>query len=894
MQRYLFIFSLAALVSSRLGADSQSITASLDGWTVSGGVNMDEERAGPGGEPSMRLDPGSRAVYSLRDQDASGTVEIEFYDDGTVPEKPKARRAGPHVGVITESGRVLALGPIYAPYLSANHLTVTEVPAGNQTPWSSVQYVGQARKEGWQKVSYEFDPEAGVTIKWNGKALSRFDWNKTQIGGFAGVVLVGDMGEAPGQTLWVGNVSATLGGEMVAKPEPPPPPPPVVPAEDPEPEGLLVNMDAERMQNHPRLLFTVDELDEVRAKLETPIGKLMLEQLEAYIKPSTPPETPAFAKNDTDGQRHGLWRLPTLALHARLTGDPDSLRHATTYLRQMEAADVWQGGKERNSGMGAANVLAGAALAYDWLYHDLEPEFREAMRQKLILQARRMYYGGHLNRNNAMGYWQGDPQNNHRWHRNAGLTLAALAAYEGSESETWLVETAFKDLQYVMKWRPEDGSYSEGPGYMFFGGVHLLLALAASDDNLGTEFQQHPFILNNGNFMVQTLVPDRRGVFPFNDTGGGAGFNGYAVYLHRVAALSRDSVLQFMINDAWRNQANRFTHIAWLGMLWMDPSLPEAELSEFPTRSIFHDTGVAFIRDGWTEDSAALMFRSMPIGGRKLNEYRNANDFKYVNVAHDDPDANSFVLWKNGKLLAETNRYSNQKQSASHNTILINGMGQAPAGRRPDPMQWMQPATGKSDMLDMAFFTGWEPGEQVVVVEGEAAGSYTANRNKRGDRRPSLSRYRRTVIWVESRYVLVLDDIRAENEEVDLTWLMQGPELEIIDADSKQFMLRHDAAECPFQVVSLSEMDIDVVDSPADSRGTALGWRQLRLQGRGRTFKLASVYDLWGGGDVRVRLEASDDGTATVRVTTGETTDQWAWVPAMETDALSVRKEVPE
>ncbi|MDA3873194.1 MAG: heparinase II/III family protein [Kiritimatiellae bacterium] len=662
-----------------------------------------------------------------------------------------------------------------------------------------------------------------------------------------------------------------------------------MPAEDPEPEGLLAGMDRKRMSGHPRLLFTAEELPALRAKADTPLARLMMEQMEGYLSASRPPKTPAFAKNDTDAQRHGLWRLPTLALHAVLTGDATSKGHAISYLKQMEAADVWQGGKELNSGMGAANVLAGASLAFDWLYHDLEPEFREAMRQKLILQARRMYYGGHLNRNNATGYWQGDPQNNHRWHRNAGLTLAALAVYEDSDSEAWLVETALKELQYVMRWRPEDGSYSEGPGYMIFGGVHLMLALTASDLNLGTEFQQHPFIRNNGDFIVQTLVPDRGRTFPFNDSAGG-GLNGYAVYLHRVAAFARDSSLQLVVNEAWREHANTFNHIAWLALLWFDPSLREARVSDLPTRKIFRDSGVAFVRDGWTEDSAALMFRSMPIGGRKLNEYRNAHGYKYVNVAHDDPDANSFVLWKNGGLLAETSRYSNQKQSASHNTILINGMGQAPVGRRPDPTQWMQPARGKADMLEMAFFTGWESDGKVVIMEGEASGSYTANKNKAGKQRPSLTRYRRTVIWVESGYVLVLDDIRAGEDEVEMTWLLQGPELEVVNADTKRFLLKHETAECPFQVVSLSPMEIEVVESPADHRGKALGWRQLRLQGKGSTFNVVSVYDLWQHGDLRVELEAAEDDTSRVRVISGETTDHWKWVPAMESDGVSVRR----
>jgi hypothetical protein len=85
-----------------------------------------------------------------------------------------------------------------------------------------------------------------------------------------------------------------------------------------------------------------------------------------------------------------------------------------------------------------------------------------------------MYYGGHLMRNPGPHYWQQDPQNNHRWHRNAGLLLAVLAAYRG-EVDDWLLTHAAKEVQFVVNWLPDDGSTHESPTYLVFGGSHLLL-----------------------------------------------------------------------------------------------------------------------------------------------------------------------------------------------------------------------------------------------------------------------------------------------------------------------------------------------------------------------------------------------------------------------------------
>jgi hypothetical protein len=124
-----------------------------------------------------------------------------------------------------------------------------------------------------------------------------------------------------------------------------------------------------------------------------------------------------------------------------------------------------------------------------------------------------------------------------------------------------------------------------------------------------------------------------------------------------------------------------------------------------------------------------------PVGGHELNRYRNAHGFKYINVAHDDPDANSFTLVRDGRYLAETDRYSRRKRSANHNTIPRErqGASRARAARR---ARRTQPATGRTDMREMAYVTAYQETEQYVLIEGEAAGSY-----------PGLERFRRSFLW---------------------------------------------------------------------------------------------------------------------------------------------------
>ena len=53
-------------------------------------------------------------------------------------------------------------------------------------------------------------------------------------------------------------------------------------------------------------------------------------------------------------------------------------------------------------------------------------------------------------------------------------------------------------------------------------------------------------------------------------------------------------------------------------------------------------------------------------------------------------------------------------------------------------------------MSQMAKITAWKDAGEVMVVEGEAAGSYLAYRDRAtGKSRPALDRFRRTFIWVK-------------------------------------------------------------------------------------------------------------------------------------------------
>ncbi len=632
----------------------------------------------------------------------------------------------------------------------------------------------------------------------------------------------------------------------------------VVPAGDPpvgagEVPRLLPNI----AKSHPRLLFNADDLPALRQRAKLPVVKPFYDQLLAYLPACNPPKDNKYVTDATDAQRQGLWRMPTLAVHYAITGDKKSYGRAVGFLQALLKEPNWETGGEPDMGMAAANIMVGAAIVYDTLYNDLPVELRKQVRDRLLLQARRMYYGGHLMKAGKVHYWQNDPQNNHRWHRDAGLALAVLAIVEENTPDTdWILARTVEELKFISTWLPTDGSSHESATYLVFGGPHLVLALDAADRCLGTKFMQQPFFANAADFRLQCLTPGLSDGFSFGD---GVGFGAYNAFLFRGVAIHQRADANAGLLQLFNQQKSAF-EFGWMSLLWFDPSLTGGSLDKLPTRYLCDDLGLAILRDSWQPDGVAAMFKCGIYGGKTLNDYRNRNKFKYINVAHDDPDANTFVLFANKAFVADNDRYSGKKQTSNHNTILVNGAGQKGEGSK-----WTQPLKG--DMTQTARNSAWHDGgaNGVSVVEGEAGGLY-----------PALDAYRRTVLWSPGKYVLLLDSIAAP-KPVPITWLMQSKEV-TITKPAGVFMLKNGDAARELRVASDTAFEPTIADSSADNHGKAIGLRQLQLAASTGRWRLASVFNPWNDPKLAVTMVAKGEGFE-VTVASSNGSDIYLWTP---------------
>ena len=653
------------------------------------------------------------------------------------------------------------------------------------------------------------------------------------------------------------------------------------PATDPA-ATLNGTFDPGRLAAHPRLMFTPSTLPALKAFYNnTAQSQIWRNQFDAYIGSSVTPVNTNFLTDATEAQRQAFWRLPTAALAWVLTGNQSAFKNALGTLQLYVALPDWETSIERNSGLAAANNLVGVALAYDWLYNDLTPangvdaSFREQVRQKLLAQARAIYYGGYKlgNSNVAAIYWQDDYLTNHRWARGDGLTLAAMASYSGAASENYLMNQVIAEMTTENSNLPPDGSHHESLSYLVFGGNHLTMSQEAMDDCMGTNLLGASFFQNVGKFRIQGELSDFNNSLDYGDFGGAPDEGSYNNFLLKLADHNSDATLRSATLALFNAQPSALD-FSWFSLLWDNPNLTGSSYQNYPLTGYYSNMGVTFFRDSWTTGGVAAMFKCAPLGGVTLNQYRDAHSETYVNVGHDDPDANSFIFFSGDDYLAASDQYSQRKQSEQQNTVLVNGKGQNPVGRT-EPQDFDQPATSGS-MLGMA--TSFAPvvtSNGVTVSEGEASGSYPAISGTR----PAISRYRRLFMWNPNKYILVLDDLRS-GTAVTFSSLVQAPGLTTVDSTQGLFTLTGTTTKtCPFQVVGSQTLSFTTLTSTADNMSTSLNYQQLRVATHSATtsLQLAAVYNPWQQTNLRVALQNATSTTEDIAVTGTGIADTYRW-----------------
>lgn len=496
-------------------------------------------------------------------------------------------------------------------------------------------------------------------------------------------------------------------------------------------KSLHSQLRPELQGKHPRVFVTEAELQQLRERARTTHRELWqaaLQKVRAVQRAAPPP--PAEERRAQNDVGIGIVEA---ALAYKIEGDPRYLAAAKQYMDAAVSYPVWGYSYNKpNIDLAAGHLLYGLGAGYDLLYNDLTPAERARYRDKLAHQAKLLADAYEPKPGRSYSYSQ-----NHVFIPIAGLGVAAYALYdEVPEAPHWAA-LARAIFDRVLATYSPDGYYYEGFEYWVFATPWIIHYLDAHKHATGEDLFDQPGLRNMHYFAAHVMLPGGRDMFDFGDVfegpltrahqgsdyarshpGGRLASN--ANLLFRLAAEFRDPETQGVAK--WLESLGQVNDEDFWSLLWYDPAVPAAPIDKLPTWHYFPDHEVVFWRSDWTSGATAIAFKCGPPEGHHtaalLKQFRDW----HLSSGHAHPDANSFIVFANGRYLSGDSGYSGVPTTVQHNTLLVDGSGQGNEGSGHDP--W----TGFDyDALNRERIVSVHATASTLDVVGEASGGYRAD-----------------------------------------------------------------------------------------------------------------------------------------------------------------------
>jgi Domain of unknown function (DUF4962)/Heparinase II/III-like protein len=504
-------------------------------------------------------------------------------------------------------------------------------------------------------------------------------------------------------------------------------------AQGPHPiDGLMTTLKSaprpELVGKHPRVFVTEQEIADLAQRAKTTHRELwapVLSNLRALREPPPPPPAEERRAQNAVGLA-----IAEAALAYKVEKDPRYLVAAKRYMDAAVSYEVW--GYRYNKpdiDLAAGHLLYGLGWGYDLLYDDLTPVERTKYRDKLVRQADILYRHYAPKPGRTYSYSQ-----NHLFIPIAGLGIAAYALHgEVPQAAEW-AKLSRALMSRVLDTYSEDGYLYESFEYWVFSVPWLILWTEAHAHVTGEDLFDRPGFRNMHLYVAHSLLPDGKNVFDFGDTFSGSktrtekandyprthpgghlhsNYNVLYALARRFGSAETQGVALYLKN------LGQGSFYDYLSLLWYDPKVPATPIASLPPWHYFADNGVVYFRTDWTEAATALAFKcGPPEGHAALAKLARYPDW-HLEVGHAHPDANSFILFGKGQYLTGDSGYSGVPTSDQHNTVLVNGKGQAHAGLGHNAFAGIP-----YDRLDAITLSAVELGQGKLKLVGHAAAAY--------------------------------------------------------------------------------------------------------------------------------------------------------------------------
>ncbi len=383
---------------------------------------------------------------------------------------------------------------------------------------------------------------------------------------------------------------------------------------------------------HPRLLFTEEDQARIEklAKSDVLLARLIeLNNVNAAGMLKSPPvkyEIPD-GKRLLSQSRKCIERVATMAMAHRLTGEERFVEGA---VKEMLIASKFKDWNPPHF-LDTAEMTTALAIGYDWLYDEIDPADRQAIREAIVrlgLKPGMKCYGENK--------WWVVRDNNWNQVCNGGMILGALAIAEDEKQlADDTIRFALKSIPTGVDVYKPSGAYPEGPGYWQYGTSYTCLTTCGLRTALGHDFQisRTPGLSETGWFRIHTVGPFLQ-YFNYADSGSryspsSAMFELARLYDNPAFAWWHRHQLAKLVPSEGAMKPKGLGRFFALEIAWYDPRGEQPSEAELPCSAFFESAQDAVaMRSAWGDGDALYV-------GFKGGDNR---------ASHGHLDIGSFVL----------------------------------------------------------------------------------------------------------------------------------------------------------------------------------------------------------------------------------------------------------
>ena len=491
---------------------------------------------------------------------------------------------------------------------------------------------------------------------------------------------------------------------------------------------------------HPRLILNAERVAAMKSSLTTThadLWKRTLKSAEEFVNEPIPVMKDAHNSYRTFGDT-----MPVLGLAYRLTGDRRYVDAADRWLNAFLDVPEWSGSQN----LGRCAWTMGSAFLYDWLHDVLPAETKERVATRLVKEGDIML--------EETSYWR--LLSNHCLIEAAAIGMIGLALDGEHDRAGVFLDKARERTDLIIEHAPQDGSWGEGVQYWQYGLGYFLRYLEASKAAGHHDYYAgYDWLKKTGFFPIYFSLPsDPTRSVNFGDSGESSYVNSFLMYL--PASIYRNGYFQDFANKTRPGSSSKFS---WMDFIAYDATVQPVDYTTLPAFKHFTDNGFVIMRSSWAPDATLVGFHCGPGPGHQNQKDPRRLERKGFGPGHAHPDINSFSLFAHGKWLALDAGYVYMKWTADHNTVLINGKGQAGEGEK-----W----------LDYMAFQNREPAPAILRAEtndrydyliGDAGNIYVEE--------AGAEHFRRHLLFLKPNTLVILDDLKGKKPS-RFQWLLQA------------------------------------------------------------------------------------------------------------------------